>query len=49
MLLENRIIFLQGPIYDGNANEVVMKLLYLQSEHRRKDIHFYINSHRVAV
>ncbi|MEZ6080981.1 MAG: ATP-dependent Clp protease proteolytic subunit [Pirellulaceae bacterium] len=21
-----------------------MKLLYLQSEHRRKDIHFYINS-----
>jgi ATP-dependent Clp protease protease subunit len=44
LLLENRIIFLQGPIYDGNANEVVMKLLYLQSEHRRKDIHFYINS-----
>ena len=44
LLLENRIIFLQGPIYDGNANEVVMKLLYLQSENRRKDIHFYINS-----
>lgn len=44
LLLENRIIFLQGEIYDGNANEVVMKLLYLQSENRRKDIHFYINS-----
>ena len=44
LLLENRIVFLQGEIYDGNANELVMKLLYLQSEHRRKDIHFYINS-----
>src|SRR5688572_33262572 len=43
LLLENRIIFLQGEIYDGNANELVMKLLYLQSENRRKDIHFYIN------
>lgn len=44
LLLENRIIFLQGEIYDGNANEIVMKLLYLQSENRRKDIHLYINS-----
>ncbi len=44
LLLENRIIFLQGEIYDGNANELVMKLLYLQSENRRKDINFYINS-----
>ncbi len=44
LLLENRIVFLQGEIYDGNANELVMKLLYLQSEHRRKDVHFYINS-----
>lgn len=44
LLLENRIVFLQGEIYDGNANELVMKLLYLQSEHRRKEIHFYINS-----
>lgn len=44
LLLENRIVFLQGEIYTGNANEVVMKLLYLQSENRRKDIHLYINS-----
>ena len=44
LLLENRIVFLQGEIYTGNANEVVMKLLYLQSENRRKDIHFYVNS-----
>ena len=44
LLLENRIILLQGEIHDGNANELVMKLLYLQSENRRKEIHFYINS-----
>ncbi len=44
MLLENRIIFLQGVIVDENANELVMKLLYLQSENRRKAINFYINS-----
>jgi ATP-dependent Clp protease protease subunit len=44
LLLENRIIFLQGVIHDANANEVVMKLLYLQKEKKDKDIHFYINS-----
>jgi ATP-dependent Clp protease, protease subunit len=44
LLLENRIIFLQGVIHDGAANEVVMKLLYLQKEKKDKDIHFYINS-----
>lgn len=44
LLLENRIILLQGEIHDGNANELVMKLLYLQSENRRKEVHFYINS-----
>ena len=44
LLLENRIVFLQGEIFTGNANEVVMKLLYLQSENRRKEIHFYLNS-----
>ncbi len=44
LLLENRIVFLQGEIHTGNANEVVMKLLYLQSENRRKDIHLYLNS-----
>ncbi len=44
LLLENRIIFLQGEIHDANANELVMKLLFLQSENRRKDIHFYINT-----
>ncbi len=44
LLLENRIVFLQGEIYAGNANELVMKLLYLQKENKKKDIHFYMNS-----
>jgi len=44
LLLENRIVFLQGVIHDATANEVVMKLLYLQREKKDKDIHFYINS-----
>jgi len=44
LLLENRIVFLQGEIHTGNANELVMKLLYLQSVDRKKDIHFYLNS-----
>src|SRR5215475_13849945 len=44
LLLENRIVFLDGPIHDGSANLIVMKLLFLQSENRHQDIHFYINS-----
>ena len=44
LLLENRIIFLDGPIHDGSANLVVMKLLFLQSENRHQDIHLYVNS-----
>ena len=44
LLLENRIVFLDGPIMDATANLIVMKLLYLQSENRHQDVHFYINS-----
>ena len=44
LLLENRIVFLDTPISDPAANLIVMKLLYLQSENRHQDIHFYINS-----
>ncbi len=44
LLLENRIVFLDTPIHDGSANLIVMKLLFLQSENRHQDIHFYINS-----
>ncbi|WP_144999755.1 ClpP family protease [Polystyrenella longa] len=44
LLLENRIVFLDGVINDGSANLIVMKLLYLQSENRHQDIHMYVNS-----
>ena len=44
LLLDNRIIFLQGVIHDESANALVMQLLFLHSENRRKEIHFYINS-----
>ena len=44
LLLENRIIFLDGVITDAPANLVVMKLLFLQSENRHQDIHLYVNS-----
>jgi len=44
LLLENRIVFLDGVITDGTANMIVMKLLFLQSENRHQDIHLYVNS-----
>jgi len=44
LLLDNRIIFLDGPIHDASANLIVMKLLFLQSENRHQDIHLYVNS-----
>ncbi len=44
LLLENRIVFLDGVITDAAANMIVMKLLYLQSENRHQDIHMYVNS-----
>ena len=44
LLLENRIIFLDGVITDAVANLIVMKLLFLQSENRHQDIHIYVNS-----
>src|SRR5271154_2178816 len=44
MLLENRIVFLEGVINDAAANMAVMKFLYLQYENRTQGISFYINS-----
>ena len=44
MLLDNRIVFLEGIIDDVTANSVVMKLLYLQSEKKDREISLYINS-----
>jgi ATP-dependent Clp protease protease subunit len=44
LLLENRIIFLAGPITERTASVVIMRLLYLQSVRREQDINLYINS-----
>jgi len=43
-LLEERIIFIGGPIDDDVANLVVAQLLYLESKDPSKDITLYINS-----
>ena len=43
-LLNERVIFLVGPVEDYMANLVVAQLLFLESENPDKDIHLYINS-----
>ena len=43
-LLDDRIIFLTGPIDDAVANTVVAQLLYLEGKDPTKDICLYINS-----
>jgi ATP-dependent Clp protease protease subunit len=43
-LLNERIIFLGGPIDDHVANLVIAQLLYLDHTDSKKDIHLYINS-----
>lgn len=43
-LLEDRIIFLTGPIDDNVANLVVGQLLFLETKDPDKDISLYINS-----
>jgi ATP-dependent Clp protease protease subunit len=44
MLLENRIIFLAGPIGERTASVVIQQMLYLQSVRRNQDVNLYINS-----
>ncbi len=43
-LLNERIIFLGGPIDDNVANVVIAQLLFLDHEDPKKDISLYINS-----
>ena len=43
-LLQERIVFLTGPVYDDVASAVCAQLLYLESVNPAKDISFYINS-----
>jgi ATP-dependent Clp protease protease subunit len=43
-LLEDRIIFLGGPVTDAMANTVIAQLLLLDAQDPKKDINLYINS-----
>src|SRR5205814_9674049 len=44
LLLENRIVFLQGEIYTGNDNEVVVELIYWEGGSRGIEVHVYTES-----
>lgn len=43
-LLEDRIIFIGGPINDAVANTVIAQMLFLANKDPKKDIKLYINS-----
>lgn len=43
-LLNERIIFLNGPVDDHSSNLVIAQMLHLESQDSEKDINFYINS-----
>ena len=43
-LLQDRIIFLTGPVYDQVSALICAQLLFLESVNPGKDISFYINS-----
>jgi ATP-dependent Clp protease protease subunit len=43
-LLNERIIFLNGPVDDHSANLVIAQMLHLESIDSERDINFYINS-----
>ena len=43
-LLNERIVFLNGPVDDNSSNLIVAQILHLESMDSEKDIHFYINS-----
>lgn len=43
-LLNERIVFLNGPVDDYSANLVIAQMLHLESADSDKDINFYINS-----
>ena len=43
-LLQERIIFLNGPIEDGMSALICAQLLFLEAENPKKEIDMYINS-----
>jgi ATP-dependent Clp protease, protease subunit len=44
LLLENRVVFLFGPITQASAARVMMQMLYLENQKKGQDINLYINS-----
>ncbi|XP_074556990.1 uncharacterized protein LOC141812949 [Curcuma longa] len=44
LLLKERIVFLNGPIFDDTTSVIVAQLLFLKSEDHKLPIHLYINS-----
>ena len=48
-LLQDRIIFISGPITNALANAVIAQLLLLENQDPKKDIEIYINSPGGAV
>ena len=43
-MLQERIIFVIGPIEDGMATSICMQLLFLEAQNPKKEIAMYINS-----
>jgi ATP-dependent Clp protease protease subunit len=43
-LLNERIVFLNGPVDDHSSNLIVAQILHLESQDSERDINFYINS-----
>ena len=43
-LLQDRIVFLSGPIDDAMANTVIAQMLFLDNQNSDKDIKLYVNS-----
>lgn len=43
-LLQDRIVFLSGPIDDATANTVIAQMLFLDNQNSDKDIKLYVNS-----
>lgn len=43
-LLENRIVYLSGPVNSMSSDSVIMQLLWLASDNDEKDIKLYIKS-----
>ena len=42
-LLNERIVFLNGPVDDNSSNLIVAQMLHLESQDSEKDINFYRN------